>query len=93
MVKKLLLLGAEPTIPSSFHYADATALHLATYEGYLEVVNILLEAGVDPNIKNSQGYTAIINAIENKHTAIIRRLLEVTEDLNTRLFAAAALGS
>ena len=36
-----------------------TALHSAASHNYLEVVNVLLEFGADPSIKNSDGLTAL----------------------------------
>lgn len=41
-------------------YVGYTALHLAVYKGFSEVVNILLkEEDIDPNIKNDQGLTPL----------------------------------
>ena len=45
-------------------------------EGCAEGAAILLEAGADPNIKNSEGRTALMHAARNGQTAVIERLLE-----------------
>lgn len=56
-----------------------TLLHLATeirYDKCKEsIASLLINAGIDINIKNSQGLTALSYAIENSHDSVILLLL------------------
>ena len=53
------------------------ALIKATELGYLNIVNRLLEVGVDVNIENKDEDTALIMAVARRHSRIVDLLLEV----------------
>ena len=57
-----------------------TILHQACREGYDDVTIDLLEADVDPSIKDSQGYTPLHYACENGHDKCIHALLYSSMD-------------
>jgi ankyrin repeat protein len=56
-VRRLLALGADPNGRSGFggpdHGEGATGLHLAAQNGNLEVIEVLLDAGADPTIRDA----------------------------------------
>ena len=55
----------------------ATALNIASHEGFQEVVRMLLKDGrVDIHAKDKYDYTALISASENGHHEVVRILLE-----------------
>jgi len=56
-----------------------TALMLAVSHGRLDMVNLLLEAGADINIKDDDGSTSLMCASEHGHAAIVRLLLNHPE--------------
>ncbi|GBG34800.1 Protein kinase, putative [Hondaea fermentalgiana] len=56
------------SIVSAADYDQRTALHVASSEGHLEVVNFLLEAGSLVNQRDRYGHTPLDEAAAGKHT-------------------------
>lgn len=56
-------------------------LSLAAKNGNLEIFEALLNAGVDPNLRDRNGTTPLYWAIKNGHISVVNKLLEKT-DLN-----------
>ena len=72
---------------------DRTALHLATYHGYHQVVSLLLHAGADPTIYDDVGQTALDDAQARGHqecAALLEAAL-VEPQRSRLLFKARAL--
>ena len=51
-----------------------SALELAAYNGYPQIAMELLRAGIDPDLKDKEGKTALDRAQENKSTEIVALL-------------------
>ena len=51
-------------------YDRRTALHLASAEGHLEIVKLLVENGADPECKDRWGATAVSEAQNNEHQTV-----------------------
>jgi len=49
-----------------------TSLIIASKCGHIEIVKHLIEKGVDINVTNLDGKTALILALENRHTDIVK---------------------
>ena len=64
-------------------YSEA-ALLSAYNNGYLDIVNSLLEQGVSPNICDDNGESLIIKAAENGHHELLKKLVECQADVNCR---------
>jgi uncharacterized protein len=64
---------------------DARPLHSASAAGQREVCEILLDAGADVNAVQHGGYTALLDAAQNKNTELIDFLLERGADPTARL--------
>lgn len=53
-----------------------TPLHMAVVQGRVDVVNALLNYGVDPNVKGDCGYTPLHDAVEQGNIEIMHLLLK-----------------
>ena len=61
---------------------NMNALHLATISGMENAVIFLLSLGLDPNIKDKIGYTALHYAVKHNQKRIIKKLLQKGADRN-----------
>ncbi|KAH6904798.1 hypothetical protein BKA70DRAFT_1295100 [Coprinopsis sp. MPI-PUGE-AT-0042] len=72
----VILLLSYPDIEVNMMTVQGTALHMATMNGYEDMVTILLaHPSVDPNIVNPWGMTPLSLASSYGHTGIAKRLL------------------
>ena len=62
---------ASPVVPY-----DRTPLHIAALWGDVEIVEVLLERGADPNVKDDNGQTPLHIAAQEGHVDVVRVLLE-----------------
>jgi hypothetical protein len=81
-VERLLAAGADPNalIPSKNALGMAeskTSLGQAAKRGNVEVVQMLLEAGADPDLANSNGFRPLMAAASVGRLAVLRLLLQV----------------
>jgi ankyrin repeat protein len=54
-----------------------TALMVAAFHGHIDIVKLLVQANCDISIKDSDGYTALMNAQHRKHREIVEYLTEI----------------
>ena len=83
-VKQLLAVGLDANVISS--YMQLTPLSLASYEGDVEIVTLLLDHGADIGMYNNNQYgtTALIEAAQKGNVDIVKLLLERGADVNQR---------
>jgi ankyrin repeat protein len=61
-----------------------TALHWASYRGYLEIAELLASSGADLNIGDSDGWTALMWASFTGHLEMVQLLLCQGVDMSIR---------
>ena len=82
-LKTLLDLGHHPNA----NCGNKTPLIAASFSGHAEVVKILLDRGADPNIQDTGGETALMQAVArvgHGQEQIVRMLLAAGADINIR---------
>ncbi|XP_038995389.1 E3 ubiquitin-protein ligase KEG-like [Hibiscus syriacus] len=80
LVRLLLSAGADPTAQDAQH--GRTALHAASMENDVELVKIILDAGVDVNIRNVHNTTPLHVALARGATSCVGLLLSAGADCN-----------
>jgi ankyrin repeat protein len=75
------LLEAVPTLQlAAKSDTGETSLHVASRNGFLELVAFFLERNIDPNIATKYGYTALHEAAKASNQKIVKMLLEAGGD-------------
>jgi len=77
--KFLLGKGANFNTPTKDQ--GSTALHFAAVKGHEEIGTLLLECGVDPNIRNQVGGTALMAAAQFNHVGMCKLLIDSGADM------------
>lgn len=62
----------------------ATALHLAARQGNFEIVEILIQAGANPNITDNEGWTPLMRAALAGNPQIVKLLISNGADVTKR---------
>lgn len=78
IVATLLNHGYKPMEPCF----DRTILHMAAAFGYVDMVELFLDSGADPNIQDSFGRTPLIIAAAYSSVDVIKLLLSHSVDVN-----------
>jgi len=82
-VDEYLTKGTSPLWQNPDHWAQDSALHIASRNNHTEVVKRLLDAGVDVNLTNGRwNMTALSIASDEGHTAVATLLINNRADVN-----------
>ncbi|XP_014663141.1 PREDICTED: putative ankyrin repeat protein RF_0381 [Priapulus caudatus] len=80
MVQMLLSHGADANATDSYGW---TSLHIAVCSGRLDIVRLLLEAGADPSVADTEsGMTPLMMAVRKGNEAAVQMLLSHGADPN-----------
>ena len=80
IAKELIKSGADVNVK----YSGETLISTALGMGNLGIVEVLIQAGIDVNIQNSNGITVIHNAMNKGYFNIVDRLIQAGADVNIR---------
>lgn len=75
---KLLDHGYSPVQPCF----DRTLLHMAVRLGYVDMVELFLDAGADPNVRDNHRQTPLITAAAYNHVDVMKLLVSRSADVN-----------
>ncbi|KAB2100486.1 hypothetical protein AG0111_0g11281 [Alternaria gaisen] len=76
-----LLFDAHPALINTSYLQDYTPLHLAAENGHVKIIDLLLEYGVDINLRSDRG-TALCLATKGAHKETVTMLLDKGADTN-----------
>ncbi len=79
-----LMLFGSALAASPIQQDDEAALLRAASEGSVDTVRLLLDQGVDPDVRGEGGRTALMLAAEGGHAEIVVALLEGGADVNAQ---------
>jgi len=94
------ILAAQPGQLKAVNERGYTPLHIAAWEGRVEIALFLLDKGADLEAKNPTGFTPLFLAVLGKRPEVVRFFLDKGADANaetrfqtTPLFTAAESGN
>ena len=79
-----LIDTGEANVNDDRDHLGLTALHRASFNGYLEISELLTSSGADVNIRHSYGWTALHLASFNGYLEIVQLLLCRGADMSIR---------
>lgn len=79
------MLRDNPNLAHEYYAHSDTALHHATRNGDLEIVELLVSSGADVNVTSDHGHFPLYCAAGHGHVETMQYLLEHDADLQTKL--------
>ena len=88
-IKCLIEAGADVNAKGAkgeFGAGDTALMHASQGKGHKEIVEMLINAGADVNVRDKFGGTALMIASQNGHVETVEMLIEKGADVNARDF-------
>ena len=76
--------GRQPANIAAVTERGRTALHLASENNHIEIVNLLLTRGAKMEATSDGYWTSLLNAAQNGHENVVDLLLKANADVNAR---------
>jgi len=76
------ILTNNPTLISEVDAFGQTPLHIAAYEGYMDLVQLLVQLGSSLSVTDKNGWTPLHCASSNRHLSIVEKIIGSGADLN-----------
>ncbi|NJO91290.1 MAG: hypothetical protein HC831_21730 [Chloroflexia bacterium] len=77
--------GADPNVETD----DYFPIMLATTQGAIDIVKLLIAQGIDPDVEDSIGYTALVKACGGSQHEIAKLLIEAGAEVTDNVMMAA----
>jgi len=79
------LLDANPDFINAKQKSGFSTLHVAARLGFKEIADLLLQRGIDTDVKSDWGFTPIHEACNKGHRSIVELLIINGADVNVRV--------
>ena len=79
-----LLISHGGRLDHTYNADKVSLLHSAVHRGYIDVMRVLIENGIDINAHNNRNNTPIMEAIKERNITTIRLLIEAGADLTIK---------
>jgi ankyrin repeat protein len=76
------VLSKDPDSANLKSKGGFTPIHLASANGHVKVVKLLIEGGAELNARNQDGATPMIKAVQGKHLEVVEMLIREGADVN-----------
>lgn len=76
------LINASPSVINDLDQFGQTPLHIAAFEGHIDIVELLVNNSASLSLQDKNGWTSLHCAASNRHLSIVERLIEAEADLN-----------
>merc|ERR1719225_2367207 len=84
MVKTLLQSGSDIQLDKKDNTNGRSALHVAVYDGNLEIVKVLVQKGANINAKDDDGFSPLHIAVYIENLKILKILIQSGAQLNAK---------
>lgn len=76
------MITATASLMSEVDPFGQTPLHIAAYEGYMDIVEYLIQLGASLSVQDKNGWTPLHCASSNRHLTIVEKLIGAGADPN-----------
>ena len=79
------MIAAGSNLENKSNFRGVTPLHVATENGYIAIVNVLITSGANLESENIVGITPLFTAIARGYTAIVKALITAGANINHKM--------